>query len=267
MILSANTQGFIINEGSTEKISERLMAVLKKIVSFSKTELGDNFLSAYVRGSVSVGRFIDKISDIDFVVVSKLEPNSENFNNFLDYSLELDKEYFWVKGFDLFLVSEDNLFNSKDLNKLRIYLTTQSVLFEGEDIVKKLKEYKPDQELTSVLLSEIDDEFLFLKNIFSSVQQDYSYNNQIRSLDFWCVWMSRVVLRFSLYASLNQHHSYTNDLRDCYKIVSEIYPELEPDLKLALTWSQSPINNQVILGTYLDRVVHEIKNIFTMNNK
>lgn len=267
MISKIDNYGFIVNEGNIQKISDNLLSILKEMVTFSRHELGDNFLSSYVRGSVSVGNFIDNISDIDFVVISKVKPNQENFNHFLSYSLKLDKKYSQVKGFDLFLVDKDCLFNSKDLNKLRVYLTTQSVLLAGKNVIVELEKYQPDKKLASTLLSEIDDEFLFLKKIFLTKEHSYSYNNQVRSLSFWCIWMSRVVLRFALYASLEEHHSYTNDLRDCYKIVAGIYPELEPDLKLALLWSQVPIENQVILNTYFERVSAKIKNIFIMNNK
>ena len=267
MIFNLDNNGFIINEGNIKKISYELLSILEEIVIFSRIELGNNFLSAYIRGSVSVGRFINNISDIDFVVVSKLTPNRGNLNNFLNYSLELDKRYPLVKGFDLFLVDKETLFESQELNKLRVYLSTQSVLMAGEDIINGLERYKPDKKLANALLSEIDNEFLFLKNIFSSVEQNFSYNNQTRPLNFWCVWMSRVVLRFSLYASLEKHHFYTNDLKDCYKIVSEIYPELEPDLNLALLWSQFPSNDQIVLNDYIGRVSKKIKEIFIINNK
>jgi predicted nucleotidyltransferase len=267
MILRVDNDGFLINDGNIKNISPELLVILNKLVSFSKRELGNNFLSAYIRGSVSVGRFIKNISDIDFVVITKIKPDQKNFNNFLNHSLKLNKKYFWVEDFDLFLVDKNTLFNSPELNKLRVYLSTQSVLIAGEDIINGLERYKPDKKLANTLLSEIDNEFLFLKNIFSSVEQNFSYNNQTRPLNFWCVWMSRVVLRFSLYASLEKHHFYTNDLKDCYKIVSEIYPELEPDLNLALLWSQFPSNDRVVLNDYIGRVSKKIKEIFIINNK
>lgn len=267
MVFNTDKEGFIINDGSLDKIQGKLKPILEEIVNFSKEILGDNFLSAYIRGSVSVGNFIDNISDIDFIVVAKEEPNQKNVSDFLNYSLALDDKYSWVKGFDLFLVSKYKLLNSSDLNKLRVYLSTQSVLLDGTDLSIDLIRYKPDRELSKVLLSEIDQEFLFLHNIFSSEKQNFSYNNQIRPLKFWCIWMSRVVLRFALYASLEKHHSYTNDLRDCYSIVSKIYPELEPELFLALKWSQLPIDDGAVLKDYFEKISFKIKNIFLINNK
>ena len=266
MILKTDEDGFLINEGKIEDIPERILVILKEILLFAQNELGVNLLSAYIRGSVSVGRFIDNISDIDFVVVTKTKPNQQNIDNFLKYSLDLDKRYNWVSGFDLFVCSESELINTPGLNKLRVYLKTQSVLMLGQDIVNNFKKFKPDKELSQELLSEIDKEFDFLNNIFSTPDQDFQYNNQIRGLDFWCVWMSRTVLRFTLYASLNQHHSYTNDLIDCHQIVSQIYPELEDDLKQALNWSQTPVKDQAVLKAYFDKLAPKIKNIFKVNN-
>lgn len=263
MVLKTDEKGFIINEGDLNNIPERLLPILKEMVTFSKKELGNNFLSAYVRGSVSVGRFIDSLSDIDFVVVSKLKASAGTLKKFLNYSIKMDDSYPWVKGFDLFLVDNKTLFESPELNKLRVYLATQSALLEGADIItNKLPRNKADENLSKTLLLEIDKEFEFLKKIFSTDINNFSYNNRVRSLDFWCIWMSRVVLRFSLYASLKKHRSYTNDLIDCYQIVSKIYPEFEPDLKLALSWSQNPINDKITLRSYLERVFKKIKDIY-----
>jgi predicted nucleotidyltransferase len=266
MILKIDKDGFLINEGKIENIPERILVILKEILLFAQNELGDNLLSTYIRGSVSVGRFINNVSDIDFVVVVKAKPNQQNIDNFLKYSLDLDKKYNWVCGFDLFVCGEEELLNTPGLNKLRVYLKTQSVLMFGQDIVSNFKKYKPDKELSQTLLSEIDREFNFLNTIFLNPNQDFQYNNQIRGLDFWCIWMSRTVLRFSLYASLNQHHSYTNDLVDCYQIVSKIYPEFENDLKQALDWSQAPIKDQIALRAYFEKVAPKIKSIFKVNN-
>jgi len=266
MILKTDKDGFLINEGKIDNIPERILVILKEILLFAQNELGANLLSAYIRGSVSVGRFIDNVSDIDFVVVAKAKPSQQNIDNFLKYSLDLDKKYNWVCGFDLFVCGEEELLNAPGLNKLRVYLKTQSVLMFGQDIVSNFKKYKPDRELSQELLSEIDREFDFLNNIFSTPTQNFQYNNQIRGLDFWCVWMSRTVLRFSLYASLSQHHSYTNDLVDCHQIVSQIYPELENDLKQALDWSQAPVKDQMILKAYFEKQAPKIKSIFKVNN-
>lgn len=266
MILKTDEYGFLVNEGKIDNIPERILVILKKILLFAQNELGSNLLSAYIRGSISVGRFIDNISDVDFVVVAKNKPNQQNINNFLKYSSDLDKKYNWVRGFDLFVCSEEELLNNPGLNKLRVYLKTQSVLIFGQNIVNNLKNYKPDKELSQELLSQINNEFNFLNNIFSSTNQNFQYNNQIRGLDFWCIWMSRTVLRFSLYASLNRHRFYTNDLIDCYEIVSKIYPEFERDLKQALDWSQSPIKDQKILKVYFEKVTQKIKDIFKVNN-
>jgi predicted nucleotidyltransferase len=266
MILKTDEKGFLINEGKIKNIPERILIILKEILLFTQNELGANLLSAYIRGSVSVGRFIDNVSDIDFVVIAKNKLSRQNIDNFLKYSLDLDKKYNWVRGFDLFVCSEEDLLNTPELNKLRVYLKTQSVLMFGQDIMSNVKKYKPDKELSQALLSEIDREFNFLNIIFSSPNQDFQYNHQIRDLDFWCIWMSRTVLRFSLYASLNQHHSYTNDLVDCCQIVSKIYPEFENDLKQALDWSQAPIKDQIILKAYFEKVAPKIKSIFKINN-
>jgi predicted nucleotidyltransferase len=266
MILKTDKDGFLINEGKIENTPERILVILKEILLFAQNELEANLLSAYIRGSVSVGRFIDNVSDVDFVVITKIKPSQKNIDNFLKYSLDLDKKYNWVRGFDLFVCGEEELLNTPGLNKLRVYLQTQSVLMFGQSIVNNFKNYKPDKELSQELLSQIDKEFDFLNNIFSSPNQDFQYNNQIRGLDFWCVWMSRTVLRFSLYASLNKHHSYTNDLVDCYHIVSKMYTELDNELKQALDWSQAPIKDQVTLKGYFEKVSPKIKSIFKVNN-
>lgn len=82
MIIPLDDNGFLVNEGRVGNIPPRLKTIIEDIVIFSKKELGDNLLSAYIRGSVSVGRFINNVSDIDFVVITKTEPSLENFSSF-----------------------------------------------------------------------------------------------------------------------------------------------------------------------------------------
>ena len=266
MVLRTDKDGFLINNGNIKNISPELLAILNKIVYFSKRELKNNFLSAYIRGSVSVGRFIKNISDIDFVIITKVKPKKSNFSNFLKYSLFLNNKYRWVKGFDLFLVSKNDLLKSLSLNKLRVYLKTQSVLLSGVDFLNNLKKYKPDIELSKILLKEMDNDFLFIKKSLA-FSEDFFYNNIKRDIEFLCIWMSRVVLRFFLYSSISVHKKYSNDLRDCYKIVSNEYPLMREDLKKALYWSQKPINEKDVLLLYFNRVSVNIKNIFKINLK
>lgn len=264
MILRVDKDGFLINDGNIKNISTKLLFILKRIACFSKRELKNNFLSAYIRGSVSVGRFVENISDIDFVIITKTRPKKDNFSNFLEYSLFLDNKYKWVKGFDLFLVSKNDLLKSPKLNKLRIYLKTQSVLLSGIDFLSNLEKYKLGIELSKNLLKEMDNEFLFIKQSLA-FNKDFLYNNVKRDINFLCVWMSRVVLRFSLYSSIPVHKKYSNDLSDCYKIVSNEYPLMEEDLKKALYWSRKPIDKKDVLLLYFNRVSANIKNIFKIN--
>lgn len=266
MILRVDKDGFLINDGSIKNISPKLLVILNRIVCFSKRELKNNFLSAYIRGSVSVGRFVENISDIDFVIITKTKPKKDNFSNFLKYSLFLDNKYKWVKGFDLFLISKNDLLKSPSLNKLRVYLKTQSVLLSGIDFLGNLKSYKPDLELSKTLLKEMDSEFLFIKQSLA-FNKDFFYNTVKRDIKFLCVWMSRVVLRFSLYSSIPVHKKYSNDLIDCYKIVSNEYPLMKEDLKKALYWSQKPICEKDIILFYFNRISISIKNIFKSNLK
>lgn len=266
MILRTDKDGFLINNGNIKNISSELLIILNEIVCFSKKELKGNFLSAYIRGSVSVGRFIKNISDIDFIIVTKTKPQKDNFSNFLEYSLSLDRKYKWVNGFDLFLISKSNLLKSPKFNKLRVYLKTQSVFLSGVDFLNDLTKYKPNIELSKILLKEIDNDFLFIKKSLA-FNNDFSYNNVKRDIKFLCVWMSRTVLRFSLYSSIPIHKKYSNDLRDCYRIVSSKYPLIKDDLKKALYWSQKPINNKEVLLLYFDRISNNIKSIFKNNLK
>jgi len=264
MIIPIDKSGFLVNNGNKNRIDKKLLAVLDEVLFFCERELANNIFSIYVRGSVAAGNFKRNISDIDFVIVLKRKASFADLEKIKDYSWNMDKKYSWVRGFDLFLVDKEFLLASKDLNKLRIYLKTQSILLAGNDILKKIKKYKPNGMLAEELLLNINEDISFISKALSG--KEMLYNGQPRSIRFWCVWMSRVILRYSLYASLGKHHLYTNDLKDCFNIVTKNYPWTKPYLKTALVLSQKPINNKKKLHNFFNEALSEIKKLMILNN-
>jgi len=266
MILSLDEQGFIKNEGRKKNIPKKLRPAIDEVIKFSNKKLGNNLLSIYIRGSVAAGRFINYVSDVDIIVIFNKRLPTTILKDFQVFSQRLNSRYKFVNGFDIFIVSLKDLLESRELNKLRVYLKTQSVCLKGEDTVAQWNKFKPDRSLSKYLLSNIDSEFTFIEMALSGSAKA-NYNKQRRDINFWRVWMSRTVLRFSLYASLPKHGLYTNDLLDCHQIVSSLYPELTSDLDRAISLSQSPSKSEEDPLIYFKRMEKNIREIFINNQK
>lgn len=73
MLYKIDKNGFVVNEARLEKVQPYYRKILKEINKLYNDKLDDNLLSIYIRGSVSVGKAKQGISDIDSVVVTKEE--------------------------------------------------------------------------------------------------------------------------------------------------------------------------------------------------
>ena len=71
MLYKTDKNGCVINEANLRKIRPYYRKILQEINQLYIDKLGDNLLSVYIRGSVSVGRAKPYISDVDSVAVVK----------------------------------------------------------------------------------------------------------------------------------------------------------------------------------------------------
>jgi uncharacterized protein len=262
MLLPINKNGFVINQGNINKIQPEYKIVLDEIIKKVINQFGENVISMYVRGSVSVGRAIKNISDIDFIVITKDKLSEADVQwqiNQIDY---IEKQYPYLSIMDLTIITKDDLLSSNEYKNLSIYLKTQSACLYGEDIVSRLPEVKPSRELALKMYSGLDKEIKRLRSIFSGEIKEPTYLNKVRPFEFWCIWLSRVLLRSGLGLVMIKTPVYTQDLKDCYRLFSQEYTEHAKEMEQALAWAVNPTNDTEKIIKYIDSFIPKILKIW-----
>lgn len=262
MILPIDKKGYIINEGCINKIQPDYKIILGEIVEEVVGRLKDNVISMYVRGSVSVGRAIKNISDIDFIVITENKIKKIDIDWQISFIKYIESKYTYLSMMDLTIIAKDDLFNLSECKNLSIYLKTQSACLFGYDIISTLPGVKPGKELALRMYSELDVEIKHLKSIFTGDIKNPMYLNIIRPIEFWCIWLSRVLLRSGLGLVMTMTPVYTQDLKDCYKLFSHEYAEHKKEMRQALIWAINPIDDRKKVIKYIDSFTPKLLNIW-----
>lgn len=267
MLYKADKNGCIVNEGSPKKVQPYYRKILKEIKKLHNENLGDNLLAIYIRGSVSVGRTKPGISDVDCVAVTKKGSTRNQLSWNTKMSNSLKKKYPKAGFFDLTVVSIKELKNSKKYKNLRVYLKTQSFLLSGKDILNQLPDILPGKKLALQLYGDLPNELKILKDIFSGKIKDREYLFQKKPIKFWCVWMTRVLLRAGLGIIMTKKPVYSQDLKTCSKIFLEEYPQYKKEMRQLLVWSVKPISNKKKLFVFLNNFTPKFLELWQQNVK
>lgn len=267
MLYKIDKNGFVVNEAGLKKVQPYYRKILKEINKLYNDKLGGNLLSIYIRGSVSVGRAKPGISDIDSIAITKKELSRKELLWIIRLSNSLEKKYPKAGFFDLTVVSLEKLKNSKEYKNLRVYLKTQSFLLSGENILSQLPNITPGKELAIQLYGNLLEEMEILRNIFAGKIKEREYLFQKRPIKFWCIWMTRVLLRAGLGIVMTKKPVYSQDLKTCYTIFTEEYPQYKKEMKQLLTWSVKPIGNKKKIFIFLNNFAPKFLKLWQQNIK
>jgi len=251
MLYSINKDGMVVNDAHIDRIQEQYRPIIEEINDYYKKELGDDLLSIYVRGSVSVGRAKPFISDIDSVAIVKTDISSKKQKEIYEYSKKLQEKYPFVTLVDMTVISQKILFEAKEFSNLKIYLKTQSVCLYGNDIVKEIKSVKPGRELALEMYGDLSEKLGDLERIFSYDTTEETYLGEKRSIEFWCVWTMRTILRSGLALVMFKKPVYSQDLQTCAEVFSTEYPEQRRYMEKAIFWAMNPTANRMEIYNYL----------------
>jgi len=267
MLYKIDKNGFVVNEAGLEKVRPYYRKILEEINKLYNDELGDNLLSIYIRGSVSVGKAKPGISDMDSIAITKKELSREELIWIIKSSKKLEKKYPKAGFFDLTVVSLKELGNLKRYKNLRVYLKTQSFLLAGEDILSQLPDIIPGKKLAFQLYGDLPEELEILKNIFAGKIKDREYLFQKRPIEFWCIWMTRVLLRAGLGIVMAKKPVYSQDLKTCYAVFTEGYPQYKKEMKQLLAWSVKPIRDKKKIFVFLNNFAPKFLELWQENIK
>lgn len=252
MLYKINKNGFIVNEANIKKIQPYYKKILKEIDRLYVDKLGDNLLSVYVRGSVSVGRAKFNISDIDSVAIIKRKLAKKDLLWIVKTANDLEKKYPKAGLVELTIISLKELLESTKYKNLRVYLKTQSICLRGKDILPQLPQIKPGKKLAICLYGNVSEELEILKKIFSNKRISRDYLFEKRPIKFWCMWMARTLLRAGSGLVMLQKPIYSQDLKTCFALFTEKYPEYTREMLQLLEWAVNPTNNRQQLFDFLD---------------
>lgn len=251
MLYSINKDGVVVNDAHIDRIQEQYRPILEEINDYYRKELGDNLLSTYVRGSVSVGRAKSFISDIDSVAIVGTDISSKKQKEIHEYSNKLQEKYPFVTLVDMTVISPKTLLEDKEFSNLKIYLKTQSVCLYGKDIVEEIEEVKPARELALKMYGDLPENLQDLEKIFSHDATEKTYLGEKRPAEFWCIWTMRTILRSGLGLIMFKKPVYSQDLETCAEIFSAEYPEYRQYMEKAVFWAMNPTANRKEILDYL----------------
>ncbi len=266
-LLKLNSYGVVKNEGDLSKLQKKFRKIIDKVIIHTQKIFSGRILSTYVRGSVSIGKAIEGVSDIDIVVVLKEPVPKKSLEWIAKYSGEIEKTYKSITTLDLTIVSLDELLYSQEYKNLRIYIKTQSCLLTGKDILPLLSPVIPGRHLAIYMYGHVIDELKELYRIFKNGKTKRTYLFRKRPIDFWCIWMCRTILRSGMAATMSTKPLYTPELRACCAVFSEQYPELSKEMKQILTWARYPIGDTKKLCKFLDVFIPKYAMIWYQINK
>jgi len=232
-----DSEGYIINPASLDKIPDKYKKILDEIVGIYKKSCGDKLINVYVRGSVAKGEAVDFVSDFDTLGFAKIpdiqdkEKFIEIFTNYRqianDLKESLEKKYDFVTGIEIQIYPSHKVKNN-------IIILSQALCIYGEPFV--LPKLKPGRDLMSHTPS--------FENFFKELDEFYLSNTSQDRNKMKCSYAMKRLLRIGFEITMERSNRYTRDLYRCYETFSEFYPEKEPQMKEILFLAINPISDK-----------------------
>ncbi|MFO0955329.1 MAG: hypothetical protein U0526_02220 [Candidatus Saccharibacteria bacterium] len=221
-VLRTDTEGYLVSESLMENIGAPWDEPAQELIEKFQSELGDNFHSLYIRGSLVRGTAVEGVSDIDGLVLVNGDPKDIDWSWRRQFATDLRDKYPFVMGVDFGQASVDSVLHGEQ--KVRAFLIkTLSACAAGEDISDQLQRVKPGR---GALIARW--------NFEKIIQPDYFTEPNI-TLKHKTKWLGKQILRAGMELVMEDEQAYTRDLYPCYELFSKHYPEKEPAMRRALT--------------------------------
>lgn len=251
-LLEIDKDGFVINTGSRKKVQPEFSQLVQSLQELCVTTFGQYLVSLYIRGSVSVGKAYVGTSDLDAIVLLDHTPTEDDKKNSGRIASTLEESHPEVTIVDLTTTSVDKLLYDPEWKNLRVNIKTQSALLYGKDTVQHLTGIRPGRELALMMFGDVMNELEELHSVFKLRDNERTYQGEKRSLQFWCVWACRVILRSSMGIVMTDTPLFSPDLTTCKEIFSMKYPEFSRDMEKVLAWAFNPPTDSEEISSFLD---------------
>jgi len=249
--LATDDQGYLIRDPTLGNFQLKWKKVVDECVEIYQQVIGDALHSIYVRGSVARGTAIDKVSDIDFMIVIKNEvalENKEAWHKILcDSRSKIIISNPFITDIEMPIQSLSWLHNSQS----KLFIKYQSVCVLGEDVINSL----PGVHISKAYIHA----HKFEKNL----DQLKSRLSRGAHLQDHCRWIMKRTVRIGQEIIAVRENRFTRDLYLCWQSFSHWYPEksdaMYKVLELAINPTDDPEYIREVLDPMKGFLVEEIK--------
>ena len=192
--LEVDSEGYIINPASLDKIQEQWKPVVDEIVEVYKSQYGEHLKSVYVRGSVAKGQAVENISDIDSFCYTDIAEDDSSSDWEQKARNEIKTKFPFVEGVEL---------SNRQLPKVRIkgIFLNQSICVYGEPI--EISKIKPGKDMM-FHIPNLERRIEILDEKLENAETEESIKNV-------CVWFAKDILRTGFELTMDRSKRYTRD--------------------------------------------------------
>lgn len=242
--------GYIVNDTDKNFITSPWLEVIEEIKLIYQKYLGEFLHSIYLRGSVARGLAIEKISDIDTLAVTLVDPCLINTTSLEKQKYRLMEKFHFLTGIELEFLFYNCFENRPQYDKHYIFnqkfiIKTQSVCIYGNDLGRIILPFKANIETAKCLAKDLSIAIEDTKNAIKTCYDKAFIAEQ-------CRWIMKLIVRSGFILIMDKVQAFTRDLYPSYKLFSKYFSEQAPKMKMALEWAINPISDSIVLFSFLD---------------
>lgn len=260
-LLTTDSQGFIINPCSFEKILPPWTEIIADLKAAYLEIFGQKLHSIYIRGSVPRGKAISRVSDLDSLVVIYGDLEENELAQIQLCRRRLKYQYSFCTSVEFIWVGYEELIGAE--STLKMVIKTQSLCIFGDDLTLVLPNYKPGIEMVSHAF-ELAEDLKELENELRCLGTNYIfYSDFVKDR---CAWIMKRIIRVGLELVMLREQVFTRDLYPSYLLFTKHYPSQANYMNKALQLAINPSDNRAGLLIFLREfgswLLGEIENVF-----
>lgn len=218
-----DSEGYLINPSSLDKIQADWQPLVDEIVDIYKDKYGDKLIAVYIRGSVAKGQAIKGVSDIDTLAYVELAKSDITYDWIEDSEKELMKQFSFTTGVELGADPMEDVESDQ-------FLLNQAVCVWGKEL--QHKQFKLEKDVLRHCQHFERTMNWFDKKIEKGFPEDEVGQS--------CVWLCKQILRTAMELCVIRSGKYSRDLYRCWEVFTEQYPEQADNMKNVLYLSLNP---------------------------
>ena len=211
-------EGNLLPEGKESNLVSPWKELIEKVKNVYINTYGEEVVSIYVSGSVARG-VPNKLSDLDtFAVLRSSVTEEENSNFSKKVYRELKNDGNTLPKLDSRLLPLSSIIGEEANFRDQFIIKLLSVPIYGEDLARKLPNYKPNKETASKLIQNLSNSIQKAKNIIENT-------NDPKKIKEFCRWIMKKFIKHCFYPVMAKEGVYTNSLETALILFSKNFPE------------------------------------------